>query len=308
MNAATTNQTVLILGANGKFGRVVAAVFAGAGWQVVAQARSAIKLDGIQYRPIICDVLDTDTIIAATPKADVIVNALNPDYTRWDVLLPPITDAFIKIAQATGGIMMIPGNVYNFGKDLPPMLSEDTPFVANTPKAMQRIAMEKAITSAHGVRSVVIRAGDFVGETGGWLDMAILKDVSKGVVTHMGDNTLTHAWAYLPDLAQVFVRVAEQRHALPAHENLHFAGHSFSTKELQETLESVMQRTLKARQMPWALLKLAGLFSPMMKALIQMRYLWQRPHQLVSTKLPALIGEVPVTPLSQILTQEIRMS
>jgi hypothetical protein len=57
--------------------------------------------------------------------------------------------------------------------------------------------------------------------------------------------------------------------------------------------------------MPWTLLKLVGLFSPMIKALIQMRYLWQRPHQLVSTKLTGLIGAVPVTPIEQILAKEI---
>jgi nucleoside-diphosphate-sugar epimerase len=245
MTTLTTTQTVLILGANGKFGRAAAAAFAGAGWQVIAQARSAIKLDGIPHRALICDVLDTATIIDAVPKVDVIVHALNPDYARWDVLLPPMTDAVIRIAQATGGTMMILGNVYNFGKMLPPRLSEDTPFVADTPKAAQRIAMEAAIANAPDVRSIVIRAGDFIGDKGGWLDMAIMKELAKGKITHLGNPELAHAWAYLPDLAQVFLKVAQQAERLPRHEVLHFPGHHFSTKQLQSVLESIMQQPLK---------------------------------------------------------------
>ncbi len=41
------------------------------------------------------------------------------------------------------------------------------------------------------------------------------------------------------------------------------------------------------------------------RALLEMRYLWQRPHRLDDARLRALIGEVPVTPLADIVRQSL---
>ena len=61
------------------------------------------------------------------------------------------------------------------------------------------------------LRAVVIRAGDFFGAgSGSWLDLAIAKDVAKGRLVYPGPLDLPHAWAYLPDLARAFVRIAQQ--------------------------------------------------------------------------------------------------
>jgi nucleoside-diphosphate-sugar epimerase len=184
--------------------------------------------------------------------------------------------------------------VYNFGAELPAILDGEAPFVANTPKAAQRIAMEKSMADAatEGVRSVVIRAGDFIGGTGTWLDMAITKSIDKNAVTHMGPANLTHAWAYLPDLAKVFVRVAEQRSQLPAFEVMHYPGITATGQQVHAALEELSGRTLKVKAMPWWLMQGIALFSPLLKAVIQMRYLWQRPHQLTGHKLENLIGKV----------------
>ncbi|MFD2272421.1 hypothetical protein ACFS07_17955 [Undibacterium arcticum] len=179
---------------------------------------------------------------------DVIVHALNPNYARWDALLPPVTSAVIAIAKASGGMLMVPGNVYNFGTSLPLLLSETTPFSADTGKAALRIQMEQTIAAAaaeQGFKSVVIRAGDFIGGSGTWLDMAITKSLDKGMVTSMGPDNLAHAWAYLPDLAEVFVRVAEQRSALTNFQVLHYPGITASGSDLHAALEAITGRKLK---------------------------------------------------------------
>lgn len=303
-----SRHTVLVLGAKGRFGQAAVAAFAAAGWQVIAQARSAFTQPlpaGVES--LIVDALDTRRVIAAVPTAQVIVHALNPDYARWEQLLPPVTAAVLGIARATGGLLMVPGNVYNFGAHLPPLLHEDTPFVADTPKAGQRIAMENSLAAAaeQGVRSVIIRAGDFIGGYGTWLDMAITKSVAKGSVTHMGPDDLTHAWAYLPDLAQVFVRVANQRQHLSGCQRLHYAGITATGRQLHAALEALAGRPLKAKAMPWHIVKLIALFSPLLRAALPMRYLWQRPHQLCGTRLEPLIGPHPASTLSQALAEYV---
>ena len=93
-------KTVLVLGANGRLGRAALLAFADAGWQVRAQLRRPPRAPlppGVQL--VQCDALDVATLTAAGHGAQVIVNALNPDYTRWATLLPPIAGTEWQIAQ-----------------------------------------------------------------------------------------------------------------------------------------------------------------------------------------------------------------
>ncbi|GCL65243.1 NmrA family NAD(P)-binding protein [Pseudaquabacterium pictum] len=300
-------KTVLVLGANGRLGRAAVLAFAAAGWQVRAQLRRAPRAAlpaGVQL--VQCDALDVPALTAAGQGAQVIVHALNPDYTRWATLLPPQTAAVLAVARATGATLMLPGNVYNFGHQLPAVLTEDTPFVANHPKAAQRIALEAALAeaAASGVRSIVLRAGDFLGDAGTWIDLAMAKDLARGRFTHMGPADLPHAWAWLPDLAQTFVAVAERRASLPPHAVLHVPGLTLTGAQLQRAFEAALGRPLRARRFPWPLLRLAAPFWPMGRALVEMRHLWQRPHQLDGTRLRALLGgDLPQTPLDSVVRQ-----
>lgn len=293
----------MVLGANGRLGRAAVQAFADAGWEVTAQLRRAPRAplpEGVAL--LRCDALDAAALSRAAPGMDVIVNALNPDYTRWAELLPPLTAAVIRVAQASGATLMLPGNVYNFGQLLPPVLTGDTPFVGDHPKARQRIALEASLAAAaaRGMRSVVIRAGDFLGDQGTWLDLAMGKDLARGRFIQMGPEDIVHAWAWLPDLARCFVAVAACRAQLPAHAVLHFEGLSLTGAQLQAAFAQALGRPLATRRFPWALMRLAAPFWPMARSLVEMRYLWQRPHRLDGGPLRARVGELPSTPLDEI--------
>lgn len=300
-------SSVMVLGANGRLGRAAVLAFAAGGWSVTAQLRRAPRAPlPAGVRRVECDALDVPALVAAAASASgvaVIVNALNPDYTQWAARLPPITAATIALASATGATLMLPGNVYNYGNRLPPLLRDDTPFEATHPKAAQRIALERSLADAardRGVRSIVIRAGDFIGDAGTWIDLAMAKGLAAGRFTQLGPADLAHAWAWLPDLARVFVRVAECRAQLPPHCALNFEGLSATGAELQAAFEAALGRPLATRRFPWPLLRLATPFSPMLRALFEMRYLWQRPHRLDDSRLRALLGQVPSTPLDEV--------
>ena len=120
-----------------------------------------------------------------------------------------------------------------------------------------------------------------------------------------GDPTLIHAWAYLPDLAQAFVRVAERRAQLRGPHRLHFAGHSVTGHAMREALEDAVHKPLRTGGMPWALMRIAAPFMPMWREIVTMRYLWQRPHRLDDGALRRLIGSVPHTPLKQAVAQAL---
>ncbi len=305
-------STVLVLGAAGRIGQLLVKTFADSGWSVRAQARKPLPaaLAGHpRVRAVRCDATDVASLMTAAQGATVVVNALNPPYTEWDRLALPLADSALAVAKGSGALLMLVGNVYNFGRALPPLLTPATPECGDVPKARTRIEMEArmAAAAAEGVDSVVIRAGDFFGGpgTGNWFDMALASKLAKGRVTYPGNPRIAHAWAYLPDLAQTFVRVAAQRSQLRGHHRLHFAGHTLTGEDLKRALEAQTGRTLRLVNLPWPIIRLAAPFVPMWRELLTMRYLWERPHALDDSALRALIGPVPYTPLSKALHEAL---
>ena len=167
--------------------------------------------------------------------------------------------------------------------------------------------------AGQGLRSVVIRAGDFFGGgTGSWLDLAIVKALAKGKLVYPGPLDRAHAWAYLPDLAQAFVAVAG-RSDLPAFTRLHFAGHAPTGAEFLAAVERAAQVLgvapaggLRRGSMPWGLIRAGGLLVPMWREIAELRYLWEVPHRLSGERVANLGGEIARTPIERALDETLR--
>jgi len=299
-------STVLILGAAGRIGHVLAQAFADAGWTVRAQARKSLPAE-LAGRPgielVTCDALDAAALREAARGVDVVVHALNPVYTKWEGMVMPLAEAAIAAARDSGALLMVPGNVYNFGRELPERLTLDTPERGDLPKARLRIEVEARLAATPGLDSVVIRAGDFFGgsQKGSWFDVSMASRIKSGKFVYPGEPELMHAWAYLPDLAQAFVRVAERRAELHGHRRFHFAGHAVTGNDMRAAMERAVGRPLRVASMPWWLMRLVAPVVPMMREVVTMSYLWKRPHRLDDSALREFIGPVPHTPLDQAL-------
>jgi nucleoside-diphosphate-sugar epimerase len=313
-------ETVLILGARGRLGWAAAQAFADAGWRVLAHRRVVGGLaHEAQADPRIhwlqadaghpAALLQAARAQAGEQGIAVVLHALNPAYTNqaWKAQALTMTDAALALCKAFNATLMLPGNVYNFGAAMPAVLREDTPQQAQTVKGQIRIGMEAHIQRS-GVRSIVLRAGDFFGAgRGTWFDQAIVKDIAKGVFTYPGPSDVATAWAYLPDLARTFVAVAERRAQLKPFEVLHFAGHSITARQWLHVLTPLAQaqgwvqsgQCVRYKRLPWALIRLGALVVPTWAGLVEMRYLWEQPHRLDNSKLVALLGAEPHTPLAQ---------
>lgn len=315
------HPTVLVLGATGRFGSAAALAFARAGWRVVAQRRpgrpAAPSHAGVTW--VDAQPSDTRTLLAACGRADVVVHALNPAYTAraWRTEAMPLLEQAIAAARACGALLMFPGNVYNFGSRMPAVLREDTPQRADTVKGRVRVQLERRLAEAarqEGVRTVVIRAGDYFGSgRGNLLDRVVAKDLPRGRMGLPGAIDVATPFAYLPDLADTFVRVAMARDRLQAAEVLHFRGHVLRGSDWRDVLTPIavaqgfvpQGSALKASALPWGLIRAGGLLIPEWAAMAEMRYLWTTPHALDNARLVALIGEEPHTPLAHAVSRAL---
>lgn len=322
------SETVIVMGARGRFGQAAARAFADAGWRVLAQCRPgapvppALHSDGriewVQGDVAQHDVVLHDILRRAGRGATVIVHALNPSaYTNaaWTRDSIALLESTIALARALDATVMLPGNVYNFGARMPALLREDTPQLAQTVKGRVRIALEKHLRQS-GVRNVVIRAGDFFGSgTGTWFDQVIVKKLPGGTFTYPGvRKDVSTAWAYLPDLARTFVQVAQRRAVLPQNEVLHFAGYNLSGQQWMDAIAPIARsqawvpsgQPLRWAQLPWGLMRMGAWLVPTWASYLEMRYLWDTPHALDNRRLAALLGAEPQTPLSDAVTAALQ--
>lgn len=257
--------TVLVLGSSGNFGRRAAGAFAAAGWEVRRYARG------------------TD-MTAAASGAQVIVNGLNPPrYHDWDRLIPEITASALAAARASGATLLVPGNVYVYGREPGPW-GPDTPQRPVSRKGEIRKRMEASYREAatHGVQTILLRGGDFLDpdspET--ILRIVMLKGLAKGKVTAMGPAGVPRAWAWLPDMARAAAEVAGRRAELPAYSDIPFPGLTFSAEDLRAGLSALTGRPMRITQFPWWTLRLAAPFWELGRELLEMRYLYEIPHSL----------------------------
>lgn len=293
---------ILILGAAGRLGRTAAEAFRDAGWRVTSLVRSRSTARVAPGTEIVeLDAADRASLVEAASGVDVILHALNPVYTEWPRLALPFAEAAIAAARASGATLMFPGNLYNYGSPLPSVIDETTPMHPNSRKGRIRVEIEEQMrnAAAQGVRTIIVRAGDFYGGggLGSWFDRIIVKNLLNDRVTYPGPLDVVHSWAYLPDLAIAFVRLAEKRGALGPFECFGFAGHAVTGREFVAAMTRTLARPMHISRLPWPLLRLLGPVVPIFRELVDVAYLWREPHRIDDRKLVATIGRVPSTPL-----------
>ena len=281
-------QKALILGASGRIGRHASHAFAQAGWQVHNFDRRS------------------EDLMQAAHGVDVIVNAWNVPYSQWQATMPGLTRQVIAAAKASGATVIIPGNIYVFGPDMPPVLGPDVPHRAEHPLGRVRRTMETAYRKAD-VPTIILRAGDFLDDkaSGNWFDYIIAKPAAKGHLSYPGPLNLPHAWAWLPDVAGAMVGLAEKRADLPQFTDITFPGYTLTGEDLAAACSAALARPILAKRMSWVPLQLARPFWKEARYLLDMRYLWSTPHQLDGAALDAALPDRTQTPLTSALVRAL---
>lgn len=286
----TQRDTILILGASGRFGRNCADAFTSAGWDVRRFDRK------------------NDDLLTAAKGVDVILNGWNPAYPDWAKTVPQLTKQVIAAAKASGATVIMPGNVYNFGKDAPQNFNESTPHRAQNTLGKIRAEMEAAYQRS-GVPTIILRGGDFLDTTasGNWFDMIMIKKLAKGMFEYPGNTEIPHAWAYLPDLARACVQLAEKRGELDRFEDIPFPGYTMTGVELHREVQIAAARTIRLKNMSWLPLRLISPFIPMVKHLVEMSYLWNKPHHLDGRKFNRLLPDFEMTPVAAAVASAVSL-
>ena len=167
--------------------------------------------------------------------------------------------------------------------------------------------MEARLRTAavNGARVIIVRAGDFIGRgASSWLQFTIKRTRRGYTVNAPSEPGLVHTYAYLPDMAQVAADLVAHQEDLPAFNVFHLKGYRVSYLDIAAAIEQASGQPVKIGRFPWWLMKLVSPFVPLVRSLLEMRYLWRVELNLDDRKLQEFYGRsVNYTPLATAMVE-----
>jgi nucleoside-diphosphate-sugar epimerase len=185
-------------------------------------------------------------------------------------------------------------------------LTEDRPNAAHTTKGRLRARMAGELLAAHQAGRVQVaigRASDYFGPHGGAQsnlgDRVFPAAMAGKTATVLGDPDQPHTYTYIPDIGEGLAVLGEHPNA-PG--QIWHLPNDPDTKTTRQLVEMIYRRAgqprAKLRVMPALLLRIVGLANPTVRELIEMRYQFDEPFIVDSSKISTHL-DVHATPIEQ---------
>lgn len=296
---------IALFGAAGAIGTSIAAALQAAGQPYRVVGRDAGKLRVTFGADPLAEIVtwnpdDPASVQAAATGVDTIFYLVGVHYWQFE-LHPQLMQKTITGAVAAGvkNIVLI-GTVYPYGRVQANPIRESQPRQPHTFKGRMRKAQEDILMQADRdgrINATVLRLPDFYGPgvEASLLHGAVTAAIGGGAANLVGPIDTPHEFVFVPDVGPVVAKLA----ATPAAfgKIWHLAGAGVVTqREMVREMERQAGVTLKLRVANKTMLRVLGLFSPMMREMVEMNYLMTEPVIMDDSALQELIGPVRKTP------------
>jgi nucleoside-diphosphate-sugar epimerase len=199
-------------------------------------------------------------------------------------------------------------NVYMYGRPAGSPLTEDRPYLAHTKKGQLRGRMADALMAAHRAGRIEVaigRASDYFGPNGGAQsnlgDRVFGPALAGKTASLLGDPDQPHTYTYIPDIGEGLAVLGLHPDAVGEIWHLPNDPDTRTTRHLVEvTYRLAGQPKAKVRVLPAPLISAVGLLNPTVRELSEMRYLFQEPFVVDSSKIRDRLGVV-ATPVEEAL-------
>ena len=242
------------------------------------------------------DASDPAFAAAAAEGAAAVYQCMNPPYNKWGELFPPLQRAVVAAAKAAGARFVSFENVYMYGDTKGALITERLPNAAHTHKGRLRADMAEELVqlSARGdLQVATARASDYFGP--GATDQSPLGDrvighALKGKSAQViGDPDQPHSYTYAPDAGRVLATLGSDARALGQVWHVPNAP-ARTTRELVSMIGRSLGREVKVQVAPKLILKLMGLFNPVIRELDEMLYQFEGPFVVDGSKFETTFG------------------
>ncbi len=262
--------------------------------RAVNRTGSADVPDGVEV--VGGDATDEHFTKAACADAGVVYSCLNPPYTSWPTLFPPLQAGVLAGAASAGAKLVATENLYAYGPTGGRTLTEDLPYAATTRKGRVRAQMTRDLMSAHEagrVRVTIGRASDYFGPRGlsSAMGAVVFYPALAGKTARLlGDPDLPHTYSYVPDIAKGLAILGERDEALGQAWHLPVA-ETLSTRRFVEMIYESAGTRPRISGTPKVILRLVGLGNRNVSEMVEMLYEFEEPFVVDDRRFEAAFGD-----------------
>jgi nucleoside-diphosphate-sugar epimerase len=251
---------------------------------------------------VAADATDAERLTELTAGAAALYNCASPLYHQWFTDWPPLARAFLAAAERTGAVLASMSNLYGYGPVDGP-ITQKTPIAATHPKLRLRAEMwndQLAAQEAGRIRTVEVRASDYI-EANSILSTVIGKSLLAGKRGYSPSPlNVPHSWTSTHDCARALVTVAADERAL-GQVWLVPTNPALTVRQLATRFTEVNGlRPARVSEIPYPVMWVSGIFSPLIKELRTTRYQFTRPFVIDSSATTEMFGLQP-TPMDDAL-------
>jgi nucleoside-diphosphate-sugar epimerase len=242
-----------------------------------------------------CDVTDAASLRAAAQGAAQIVLAIGLQYSGavWRDTWPKIMTNVVETAAETGARVVFVDNLYMYGPQTAP-LTEAMPLSDFPLKPAARSTATRiwqAASAAGRIKFAALRGPDFYGPG---VSQSTLGDLARGKpALWLNDADIPHDIAYVPDFGRAVVSLLDapddafgQAWHVPC-------APTRRPRELLEMAAKTLGVPLRVRNVPFWAMRAMSVFTPVMGELAEMRFQWDRPYRVDSSKFKARFWSDP---------------
>ncbi len=295
--------TIAVVGAAGAIGNAVVAELnrRHAPSRVIGRDRAKLER-AFQGRAEIAaaDIADPAQAAAALSGIGAVVYCVGLPYPQHH--LHPVLARSAVEAAASAGVkrFALVSSVYGYGAPQTATVAETHPREPHTRKGKFRRDQEDVVLAAHTtgrLNALIIRLPDFYGPNA---ELSLADQVFQGALknkpaTWIGPVDLPHEFVFVPDTGPVILDLLERNGSYG--EAWNFAGPGTITgREFIAAVYREAGLAPKFRSVGPLMLRVGGLFSPLLRELVELHYLATTPVILDDTKLRRHLPAVPKTP------------
>lgn len=290
------SETHVVLG-TGPLGLAVVRTLRDRGGRVRAVNRSGDAPVPDEVAVAQADLSESERAREVCADASVVYFCVQPSYSDWPALFPPLLENTLDAAADAGARLVIGDNCYMYGPvDRP--LTEDLPAEATGHKGRTRAEMGRLALRAHedGLVAVTIgRAADFYGPhvRVSAVGERVFANALRGKpITVLGDPDAAHTYTYIDDFADALVTLGTHDEA--AGEVWHVpSAETMTTREFVELVCEMAGTEARIRRMPSWMFRVVSTFSRELKELRETMYLFEEPFVVDHSKFADAFGADP---------------
>lgn len=286
-----------ILGAGGGIGIPLAKALKQYTHQIRLVSRNPKKVnDTDELFPL--DFNDLSQIDQAIAGSEVVYVVVGFEYklSVWQATWPPFMKAVIEACKKHGARLVFFDNVYMYAKSAIPHMTEEAPLQPPSKKGAIRKVLHEMImeeVAQKKLTALIARAADFYGpdNKNSVLSIMVADNLIKGKKAQsFGNLDKIHTYTYTPDAAKATAMLGNTEDAFNQVWHVPTTKEKLTNRQWIELIAEELKVQPRIQSVPVWMIRILGLFVPVMKEFPEMLYQNEQDYIFDSSKFEQRFG------------------